>query len=204
MDPHRVPQDDSNYSSGNVYALADIIKAQANERFPSLQAPEIAHQIPQELYEKAMKENDRLTDDEPRILLSRGDVIGKAPAHPASLTPGERNFVLGRPPPDQVRAGIERVTDGQLHTVEELLAKARDDVDGLSEAEIHLMGQNYTDDLCYGFFHGQRGPGSAEAGLLVEGVDARLASHRVFLRSVALQKVAQKTLSADARLDQRR
>ncbi|KAF6810350.1 glucan -beta-glucosidase [Colletotrichum plurivorum] len=92
MDHHQVPQDDSDYSSGNEDALADIIEAEANECFASLQAPEIAHQIPQELYEKAMKENDQLTDDERRILLSRGDVTGKALAHPASLTPEERNF----------------------------------------------------------------------------------------------------------------
>lgn len=129
--------------------------------------------------------------------MSRGNVIGKALAHPASLTPGERNIVLGRPAPDQVRASIERVTGGQLHTVEELLAKARNEVDDLNEAEIHLMGQDYADDPRYGFFHRQRGPGSPEATLLIEGVDERVVSQQVAVRSLGLRKAAQKRLAAE-------
>ena len=48
--------------------------------------PEVAYQIPQALYEKAAKANDQLTKEERTMLLDRGDVVGKALAHPEELT----------------------------------------------------------------------------------------------------------------------
>ena len=40
--------------------------------------PPAAYTIPQELYKKAVKHNDQLTDTERQQLLSRGDAVGKA------------------------------------------------------------------------------------------------------------------------------
>lgn len=44
------------------------------------------HEIPEELNENARTNNDSLADDERALLLSRGDLIGKALANPDSLT----------------------------------------------------------------------------------------------------------------------
>ncbi len=115
--------------------------------------PPIAYEIPKELYVKAWKQRDELTDDERRLLLSRGDLVGKALAYPEMLTPEEQNTVLGRPPPDVVRAAIERATGGTLHTPQELYAKAGDEVHqratpgGLSDEELALMMMNFPADV---------------------------------------------------------
>ncbi len=88
--------------------------------------PHTASEISGELYVKAEKQQGELTHEERQILLSRGDVVGKALAHPESLTPEGFNTVLCRPPPDVVCTTIERVTDGDLHTRRELMAKMED------------------------------------------------------------------------------
>jgi len=79
--------------------------------------------IPQELYAKARGHRGELTGEDRALLLSRGDLIGKALAQPSSLTEAERNEVLGRQSPDQVRANIERVSNGRMSTVAELVSK---------------------------------------------------------------------------------
>ena len=82
--------------------------------------------IPEALYLKAQDRQDQLTDAERRLLLGRGDVIGKALADPASLTADEMHEVLLWPPPDVVHANIQRATRGALGTPSDLYAKAKD------------------------------------------------------------------------------
>ena len=111
--------------------------------------PVIAFEISGELYAKAEKQQDELTHDERQILLSRGDLIGKALAQPESLTPEEFNTVLCRPPPDVVRATIERVTGGALHTRRELMAKMNDlrkqgRLDEVKDDELALIMNNFS------------------------------------------------------------
>ena len=78
------------------------------------------------LYLKAKDRQDQLTDAERRLLLSRGDVIGKALADPAAITADEMHEVLLWPPPEVVRANIQRATGGTLRTPSDLHAKAKD------------------------------------------------------------------------------
>ncbi len=78
--------------------------------------PEIAYQISGRLYVKAAKQNADLTDDERTLLLSRGDVFGKALGSPDSLTIQEMHQVMYWPPPDEMRALIQRATGGALST----------------------------------------------------------------------------------------
>ncbi len=82
--------------------------------------------IQETLYEKAQDRQNQLTDAERRLLLSRGDVIGKALADPASLTADEIHEVLLWPPPEEVRANIQHATGGALGTPSDLYAKAKD------------------------------------------------------------------------------
>ncbi len=81
-----------------------------------------AYKIPANLYDKALKHNDQLTEDERALLLSRGDVVGKALAHPESLSLEERYHVLQWSPPDKLHAAIRTATDGALSMPEELYA----------------------------------------------------------------------------------
>ena len=132
------------------------------------QAPPQAFEIPQALYEKARDHQDQLTDDERNLLLSRGDVVGRALARPESLTEAERNVILLRPPPEVVRENIQRATGGTLSTVDELYAKARADLTSLSIEELRLVAWG---------FHAQLGqprltlgnPGIAESSMLLLG-----------------------------------
>ncbi|RFU26582.1 hypothetical protein B7463_g9751, partial [Scytalidium lignicola] len=74
---------------------------------------------------------DQLTNEERQLLLSRGDLVGKALAFPTSLTEEERNQILKRPLPDI------------------LAAKALADIKSLSQAEL---------DLIINGFHLKKGP----------------------------------------------
>lgn len=87
--------------------------------------PDIAYQIPERLYAKAAKQNADLADDERALLFSLGDVFGKTLAHPDSLTVQEMHQVMYWPPPDEMRALIQRATGGALSTPGELIAKPR-------------------------------------------------------------------------------
>jgi hypothetical protein len=55
--------------------------------------------------------------------------VGKALAHPDSLTADEMHQVLLWLPPHVVRANIQRATGGRLSTPSELYAKAKDAMD---------------------------------------------------------------------------
>ncbi|KAK3301715.1 uncharacterized protein B0T15DRAFT_514968 [Chaetomium strumarium] len=85
--------------------------------------------LPTSLYDKARDHQDQLTDEERQLLLSRGDVLGKALAYPDSLTTDEIHEARGWPPPDVVRTNIQRATGGSLSTTAELHAKAKDALD---------------------------------------------------------------------------
>jgi hypothetical protein len=54
-----------------------------------MKGPASAYQIDQTLYVKAETRNIELTDEERALLQSRGDAVGKALAHPESLTTEE-------------------------------------------------------------------------------------------------------------------
>jgi hypothetical protein len=82
--------------------------------------------IPEELYVKARDHQDQLTQEERQLLLTRGDVAGKALAYPDSLTTDEIHDLLFWPPPDVLRANVQRATGGTLSTAGELFAKAKD------------------------------------------------------------------------------
>jgi hypothetical protein len=114
---------------------------QEPRRMPGV--PEIAYILPQELYIEAQNRQNQLTDAERQLLLSRGDLIGKALAQPTSLTESERYKVMDRPPPNVVRARIEVASNGELSTVAELVAKATLDASGLNDAELYLMSNNF-------------------------------------------------------------
>ncbi|KAK4251740.1 hypothetical protein C7999DRAFT_27818 [Corynascus novoguineensis] len=85
--------------------------------------------IPASLYDKARDHQDQLSEAERQRFLSRGDAIGKALAYPDSLTTDEIHEACGWPPPDVVRASIQRATSGRLSTPFELYAKAKDALD---------------------------------------------------------------------------
>lgn len=107
--------------------------------------------IPDSLYEKAHDDPTQLTDEERQLLLSRGDVVGKALATPTELTTAEIHEVLLWPPPDVTSANIQRATGGTLNSPVELFAKAKDAIDRrqldalLSHEEMALLAR---------FFHG--------------------------------------------------
>ncbi|OIW30113.1 hypothetical protein CONLIGDRAFT_632212 [Coniochaeta ligniaria NRRL 30616] len=140
------------------------------------QGPETAYQIEvARLYAKAAKQNPDLTDDERVLLLSRGDVFGKALAHPDSLTIQEMYQVMYWPPPDEMRALIQRATGGALSTPGELIAKAREAIErgrlqeDLNDEEVRLITQRFWDQPPRWFLNwGNDGcPGNEEATSLV-------------------------------------
>ena len=85
--------------------------------------------IPEDLYDKAEDHQDQLTEEERQLLLSRGDVIGKALADFTSLADDEIHEILLWPPPDVARINVQRATGGKLNTPVELYAKAQDALD---------------------------------------------------------------------------
>ena len=105
--------------------------------------------IPKSLYIKARDHQDQLTADERQVLLARGDFVGRALAAPDSLTLEEMHLFLNWPPPDVVRANIQRHTGGQLSTPRALYAKAQDAIAQnqyetlLSPGEISLMAHSF-------------------------------------------------------------
>lgn len=85
--------------------------------------------IPPSLYLKAEKQQDQLSTEERNLLLSRGDIIGKALGDPASVAAQEMHKLFLWPPPDVVRATIQRTTGGSLTTPTELYAKMKEAID---------------------------------------------------------------------------
>ena len=145
------PQDDPDPDELTHDQLLASIEAETEARLAHLPpAPQVAWEIPQELYVKAWKHQEQLTADERQLLLSRGDAVGKALARPESLTPEEHNILLGWAPPDAVRAAIERASGGTLHTPGELFAKAsaaRLNQTSLNDEELALMMMNFPPDV---------------------------------------------------------
>jgi hypothetical protein len=132
--------------------------------------------IPQALYEKARHQQSQLTDEERHLLLSRGDLVGKALVSPDSLTTHEIHEILNWPPPSVVRADIERATGGTLSTPAELYAKAKDAIDRgqlealLSEDEIMLLSRHFhaEDSTTGSRWAAICAPGGVEAIVLLE------------------------------------
>lgn len=129
-------------------ALMKSIECQVEARCQQFRGPAIAYEIPKALYEKAQNQQDKLTGDERALLLSRGDLAGKALAQPASLTLEERYEVMRWPPPGVVRANIQRATGGALSDPTELFAKAREAIErgqlaSLSDEEITLIALSF-------------------------------------------------------------
>ncbi|KAH9232411.1 hypothetical protein K456DRAFT_54166 [Colletotrichum gloeosporioides 23] len=118
--------------------------------------------FPKSLYIKAQNQQDRLTNEERQLLLSRGDVVGKALARPDSLTTEEMHQALLWPPPDLVLANVQRATGGQLSTPIELYAKGKDALDRgqfntmLNDDEIALLARR---------FHARDYPTFSEVGM---------------------------------------
>jgi len=105
--------------------LYESMERQAAEQERRFRGPDKAYGISKELYDKAEKANDTLTEEERTLLLSQGDVVGKALARPDSLSLEERYAVLQWSPPDELHAAIRKATDSALSTPEELYAAAR-------------------------------------------------------------------------------
>ena len=168
---------DTSHSSS---IIAAFILAQVEKRGQQFRGPAIAYEIPQALYDKAQKQQDQLTNDERVLLLSRGDVFGKALAHPESLTLAERYKVLLWPSPNEVHARIRRVTDGAMNLPSELYAKARDSkkrgqFGDWSDEELRLITGQFREGTPsdMSMWHGQT-PGDGQATNLIaarEGID---------------------------------
>lgn len=150
--------------------------------------------IPHALYVKAQNQQDQLTQEERRLLLSRGDVVGKALADPDSLTADETHQILFWPTPDVVRANIQRATGGRLSTPSELYAKGKDAVDRgqlgtmLNDDEIALLARSFhgMDDATFSPVERSRAfgvPGTAQA---VELLSKRLGLDVVVFRAAAV------------------
>lgn len=109
--------------------------------------------IPKKIYDKAREHPDQLTDEERQVFLNCGDVLGKVVAYPDSATTEEIYEALAWPPPDVVRAKIQRATGGKLSTPTELYAKAQDALDNdqfdtlISDGEMLLIVNGFKDDL---------------------------------------------------------
>jgi hypothetical protein len=144
-------------------ALRAGIRAQIQDRHRTRFGPPVTVNIAQELYTKAQDHQDQLTQEERQLLLSRGDVIGKALTQPSSLTNAERNDVIGRPHPDVMRVYIERATDGRISTAAELIARARADLRGLSKAELELVAYNFNETSSMSMNNWNHAPGAKEA-----------------------------------------
>jgi hypothetical protein len=145
------------------------IKRQIQAREEARRAgwPAMATQIPQELYEKALKHQDQLTDTERQLLLRRGDLVGKALAQPSSLTGAERNKLIYRPPPDVISASILRASNGSLSTIDQLVTKALADIKSLNEAELRLLASDFNDNQSRSPNPWDGSPGTSEALKLV-------------------------------------
>lgn len=112
---------------GEAALAASISRSTEEQRKQcEVRGPDKAYEIPKSLYEKAEKQNDQLTDDERALLLSRGDVVGKALANPKSLTEAELYQVIRWSPPELIQPAIRKATGGALSKPLELIAKARE------------------------------------------------------------------------------
>ncbi len=149
-----------------------LMEERQAEHAREVRGPEKAYEIPGELYEKAEKDNDKLTEEERALLLSRGDVVGKALAHPDELTQEEQYEALMWSPPDEVHAAIRAATNGALSTPLELYRMARRSrLNTLSRAVKDLIGYQFWVDVETATYwprmYWRETPGNAQAMLLL-------------------------------------
>lgn len=111
--------------------------------------------------------------------MSRGDVAGKALAHPETLTQAERYRLMWWPEPSKLHAAIREISG--VNTPVELLAKGRAARDSLSLPELDLISQHFQVDqngpasTC--MYWEAHLPGNAQASVLAaaqEGFDNAL------------------------------
>lgn len=157
------------------------MRAELDARAERNRGPAIAYEIPGALYDKAEKHQDQLTNAERDLLLSRGDIYGKALAHPELLSQEERYQVMGWPPPEVARHNIWQVTGGERGEPKELFAKAREasqreqNLSSLSPDEIMMIVHGYWDKDNHNPVTLTEVPGNKEAINLIkaeEGIDA--------------------------------
>jgi hypothetical protein len=162
----------------NEAALAASMNRSFENRKRALE--EAYGNLPESLFIKARDNQAELTHEERQLLLGRGDVLGKAMAYPDSLTADEIHEALLWPPPDVVRANIQRATDDTLSTPTELHVKAKDALDrgqfdtAISDDETFLMAYGFhaKDDPIYPYcpsraMENYRIPGSVHASTLL-------------------------------------
>lgn len=95
-----------------------------------------------EMLEK-FERKEEFTICEKRALLRTGNLPYKALLFPESLTPAERNRCQYMPPPDEVEAGIRKITNGAMSRPEELLQKAIDTAETMPDAELALVVKRF-------------------------------------------------------------
>jgi len=186
---------------------ADATLHATMERSIRQRNPQSAHDaIPQALYVKAQNHQDQLTQEERRLLLSRGDVVGKALAHPDSLIADEMHQVLLWPPPDVVRANIQRATGGRLSTPSELYAKAKDAMDRgqfetmLNDDEIALLARSFhaMDDTTFSAGARMAALGAPGTGQAMALLSSRLGLELTVFQAAALHQMRQMRQMAPA------
>ncbi|KAK1995812.1 hypothetical protein LX36DRAFT_659222 [Colletotrichum falcatum] len=155
--------------------------------------------IPRALYIKAQTQQDQLTDQERQLLSSRGDVVGKALARPDSLTTDELHRALLWPPPDAVRASIQRATGGRLSTPIELYAKGRDALDRgqfdamLNDDEVALLARRFhpADDATFSDVAMSQALGQPGAAQAAELLSSRLGLEFAVYHAALMRRAAQ-------------
>ena len=125
-------------------ALQATIRSRVEQRRILQFGPLVTVDIPTELYRKAQNHQDKLTEPERQLLLSRGNTISKALTRPSSLLESEHNEILGRPPPNIVRMNIEHASQGRMTTTTELIAKAFSGIETLNKDELALLANNFS------------------------------------------------------------
>ncbi|KAL1887780.1 hypothetical protein Sste5346_010019 [Sporothrix stenoceras] len=108
----------------------------------------VAFTISQDVYERASKHPESLTADDRALLLSRGDIQGRALVDAKGLlTQAERYRILGWPSPDEVTKNIRAATkdmETPLSTPLELVEKAeRDGVSSLPQKAVLLVANKF-------------------------------------------------------------
>ena len=142
----------------------------------------IAQSIPNELYQKAHKHQADLTDGERALLMSRGDLVGRALADPHSLSLEERYKVMGRPHPNVVRSRVQYASQGTISEPTELQKKAaealeRGELTSLTDEELKLLANDFCEEGAAMSFIAGAGPGDKEAANLlsdIEGFDVQI------------------------------
>lgn len=130
--------------------------------------PQISHT----LYQKASEKNNELTKAERLLFLSRRDLIGKAFYSPNDLTEAQCNEVLGRPPPEMLKATL--TSTFEVDTIAEVMQKywSPDRTEHLTFKELSVITQNWwtwdADFLCGSENEAEDTPAATYASLLLQ------------------------------------